>query len=315
MGTPMLSWVSESVSDLVRDYEALKTFLGNVRKVLEDEASRRGGGWVVEKTGSSPFVVIGDIHGDFMTLRKLLSRIGSKAVMKGDTNLVFLGDYIDRGPYQLEVLLTVLRLKVEFPESVTLLRGNHEPPPNLLPYPHDFPEVLRRVYGYVKGKEVYSEFMELFNLLPAVLHVRGEALMMHGGLPTETYRKEVTLLEYLQGKSEDQRMGILTELLWNDPIESNIVRSPSPRGAGYLFGRKVTEWVLKRFRVKAVFRGHEPVNSGFKINHGGRVVTLFTRLGPPYFNDRAAYAVIDTSMEGWWRRLRNFIVFIREETR
>ena len=36
-------------------------------------------------------------------------------------------------------------------------------------------------------------------------------------------------------------------------------------------------------------RGHEPVGEGFKINHDGKVLTLFSRKGPPYFNKHAAY--------------------------
>ena len=64
--------------------------------------------------------IIGDIHGCYNSLVALLAQVEKQA----DT-LVFLGDYIDRGPDSKKVVDLVLRLKKERPNVITLL-GNHE---------------------------------------------------------------------------------------------------------------------------------------------------------------------------------------------
>ncbi|HEY3236436.1 MAG TPA: metallophosphoesterase family protein [Polyangiaceae bacterium] len=66
---------------------------------------------------------IGDIHGDTEHLFKLLSRL--PALDAKDT-LVFLGDYIDRGPRSAQVIDYLRRLPSSTRARVITLRGNHE---------------------------------------------------------------------------------------------------------------------------------------------------------------------------------------------
>src|SRR5678815_3250555 len=67
--------------------------------------------------------VIGDIHGCVDELRCLVEGL---PIRSGDS-LIFLGDYIDRGPNSAGVVAYLIALQSELREvSFVLLRGNHE---------------------------------------------------------------------------------------------------------------------------------------------------------------------------------------------
>ncbi len=131
----------------------------------------------------------------------------------------------------------------------------------------------------------YQKIRELFNHLYNAVYVEERYLMVHGGLPSKTRN----LREIAQADELNAKKNILEELLWNDPDEDVRGVCSSPRGAGNLFGITVTEEILAALNVKILIRGHEPANDGFKINHGGKILTLFSRKGPPYFNVYGAY--------------------------
>jgi serine/threonine protein phosphatase 1 len=78
---------------------------------------------------------IGDIHGCLDPLRELLARI-EKHHAGRDHRLVFLGDYIDRGPDSAGVIKTVQDLQRREPANVICLMGNHE---ELMIKAHDDP--------------------------------------------------------------------------------------------------------------------------------------------------------------------------------
>ena len=71
-----------------------------------------------------PVTIVGDIHGQFYDFLKLLDKdVGGNC---DTTKYVFLGDYVDRGNFSIEVLLLILAMKISRPGQVTMLRGNHE---------------------------------------------------------------------------------------------------------------------------------------------------------------------------------------------
>ena len=68
---------------------------------------------------------IGDIHGRCDLLDALLQKIELHANGR-DRRLVFVGDYIDRGPESARVIETLRKLQWREPDNVVCLMGNHE---------------------------------------------------------------------------------------------------------------------------------------------------------------------------------------------
>ncbi|MEO1061932.1 MAG: metallophosphoesterase [Actinomycetota bacterium] len=68
-----------------------------------------------------PVAFIGDIHGGHDLLRQMLDE---PRLM--DRELVFLGDYVNRGPQSRAVVQHLIQLRDTHPRSTTFLRGNHD---------------------------------------------------------------------------------------------------------------------------------------------------------------------------------------------
>jgi protein phosphatase len=85
----------------------------------------------------------------------------------------------------------------------------------------------------------------------------------------------------------------MEEILWNDPLISasgNKDWDYSKRGFGRLFGPNVSKKWLIMSETRVVVRGHQPCQ-GFKIDHDGMVMTLFS-CKEPYPKFRAGHLVI-----------------------
>ena len=76
------------------------------------------------RVASQRIVAIGDIHGEDSALAALLGLLADKVDLSS-SEVVFLGDYVDRGPQVSQAIDRLLRFQEDFPSAV-FLRGNHE---------------------------------------------------------------------------------------------------------------------------------------------------------------------------------------------
>eukprot|EP00761_Pharyngomonas_kirbyi_P012257 gb/GECH01012284.1/.p1 GENE.gb/GECH01012284.1/~~gb/GECH01012284.1/.p1 ORF type:complete len:415 (+),score=108.05 gb/GECH01012284.1/:1-1245(+) len=230
--------------------------------------------------------VCGDTHGQFFDLYHIFETNGFPSP---DNPYLFNGDFVDRGSWSIEVVLTLFALKIALPNSAHLTRGNHES------------RHLNRVYGFegeVKAKyneKMFDLFQEVFNWLPLGMVLNHKVLVLHGGLFS---RDGVTLDEMrkLSRNFDIPEEGLMCEMLWSDPMKEN-GRAPSKRGVGVSFGPDVTKKFLDDNNLSMVVRSHEMKMNGYEVEADGRLVTVFS--APNYCdqgNNKGAYIHFDSSM-------------------
>jgi serine/threonine-protein phosphatase 5 len=214
--------------------------------------------------------VCGDTHGQFYDLLNLFSLAGKPS----ETNrFLFNGDFVDRGSWSVEVVLTLLGYKCLYPEHFLLHRGNHET------------TNMNKMYGF-EGEvhKKFSEnlmdlFTECFNFLPlgSCLHSsddKSRVLVVHGGLFSTD---GVTLddLRKVNRNMQPPESGLMCEMLWSDP-QPFPGRAPSKRGVGISFGPDVTHRFCDENSLDMVVRSHEVKEEGYLLEADGRLCTIFS---------------------------------------
>ena len=134
----------------------------------------------------SEIIFHGDFHGDvrsFIATLEWLNRSGRLEgfrITRPNTYLVFLGDYTDRGAYGVEVIYTLLRLKLANPQRVFMARGNHED--YLLTANYGFLREVQTKYGRAANP---FPIWRMFDFLPVVIYAGVGADFVqcnHGGM-------------------------------------------------------------------------------------------------------------------------------------
>lgn len=250
---------------------------------------------------SDPITVVGDIHGQYFDLPKLFEVGG----MPGDTQYIFLGDYVDRGSFSIEVVATLFSIKIKFPKRIRMLRGNHE---------------CRQMTAFFNFREeceykydvsVYNAIMDAFDTLPIAATINGKLFCVHGGLSPEL--PSVKAINGINRFQEPPKEGLLCDLLWSDPMEvpegqETKSRKAPPfvqnevRGCSYFFTFEGAVKFLQKNSLLTVIRAHEAQLEGYKMHKTNpstgfpTVITIFS--APNYcdcYNNKAAILKLDNS--------------------
>ena len=221
---------------------------------------------------SAPLYICGDIHGQYYDLLRVFDILKYPPKSK----FLFLGDYVDRGKQSLECLLLLLCLKIRYPSSIFLLRGNHES------------EALNKIYGFYDeckrriSIKCFKKITNLFNVLPITALIDENILCMHGGLS-----KDLTKIEQLNKivrPTEIPDDGLLCDLVWSDPsdvLSDNF--GENERNVSVTFSKNVVEEFTKNNDLDLICRAHQVVEEGFQFFSGMKLVTIFT--APNYMGE------------------------------
>ncbi|OHT07084.1 putative serine/threonine-protein phosphatase C23G10.1 [Tritrichomonas foetus] len=274
-----------------KSYTKLCTEITNI---LKKEAS------LLEISGQ--VVVVGDLHGSFLDFVRILKEYDFD---QNKNIFLFLGDYVDRGNFSLEILTVLYALKVKNPHRYYLIRGNHEFEQVCSDY--GFKEEInskkfeafnvqndqaesdsgsekssnssnndKKGINSEYNEDVFKSFLKSFSYLPLAAVVNNKIFCVHGGL--SPYLTNLNIITKLQRPIQSySKHPILEDMVWAD-LSSTKLGSfiTNSRGSGITFSETQLHNFLKATGLKAVVRGHQFITSGVEYLFDKKFVTVFS---------------------------------------
>lgn len=247
----------------------------------------------------SKITVVGDLHGQYFDFVHMIEQVTGKP--NPQNPVLFNGDFVDRGPWSVEVLLCLYAFKLQYPTAVHFNRGNHES------------EMTNYQYGFANEVKVKYEdklmelFSETFRYLPLAHVLENQVFVSHAGVPGPEER----LWEEWMQKAPDEAAGVLKrdkqitlaeieatnrvcepnpmdfplviDFLWSDPKGANGYGPSTRVPMVYTFGPDVAQRFLQANNLKYMLRSHETKSAGYQETIPN-VVTVFSA---PNYIDRA----------------------------
>ena len=220
---------------------------------------------LLEIKKAKKIVFVGDTHGDLEASQRVIkdylparNASHSDAGGKPGNKIVFLGDYVDRGPFSKENLDFLLEQREKHPEQVFLLQGNHEGHRFLKFSPAEFWESL--------GEKDYEKYCSIVESFPLAI-VTNDIIVLHGVLPDV---KNLSGINEIKNGDENW-----FKICWGDFYDEpgadlgiDIFTGRPQFGRDYFFK------LMERFDKKILIRSHQPDAPQFMFND--RCLTIFT---------------------------------------
>ena len=214
------------------------------------------------------FFIVGDLHGNIKDLLRIFACAGSPT----EKRYIFLGDYVDRGEYSVEVITLLFALKICRPNDIFLLRGNHE-----------F-EDINAMYGFKEqctseySLSLFQRFNDCFTYLPLAAVVNKQTFIVHGGI--SVHLKNIEQIEDIPRPAKNfentEFRQLVLDMMWSDPTADHKHFFPSLRGIGTLFGYSAIKTFLANNDLTRIIRGHQCVYDGVEDFCYSKLYTVFS---------------------------------------
>jgi hypothetical protein len=215
-------------------------------------------------------IFVGDTHGDLEASRSVVERY-----LTDNHKVVFLGDYVDRGDSSRENIHYLLSMKLQFPDDIFMLMGNHEGYIIKEFYPANFWLSL--------AEEERERYGQTLAQLPYAVATPNGVIGAHGGLPDIERLEDINTIE--TGDENWDR------IVWGD------FQDRPGNGLGEFwgrpqYGRDYFYRLMDQFERTVLIRSHQP--NANPIMFEKRCLTIFTSYA--YLPIRTV-AIVDLAQE------------------
>lgn len=270
----------------------------NIKEIIEKGNHGHTGACMYFFNKDIPYYIVGDTHSDTKSIIRLLNKINfiDRILSNEEFNLVFLGDYVDRGACHLKTIELILILKYLFPKNIFLLRGNHDGGELLDDFTYklcvgrnlnttDDDYFVAYVYNMLKENNksfsLLKGYLDFFYNLPTkafILSGNEILLCTHGGIPRpiENNFNYINVLSDLTNCSlvDDIGRTIVHNMLWSDPSEE-IIEELVEKGRFKFDLTHFNDFVTK-IGVTKIIRGHQAFKEGYKEFFNGALISIFS---------------------------------------
>jgi predicted phosphodiesterase len=229
----------------VMDREA-KSLLEKAEKVFREEPK------LIHLPNNGKAIFVGDTHGDVEASRSILEKY-----LSHNQKVVFLGDYVDRGEASRENIHYLLSMKLQYPDDVIMLMGNHEGYLIKEFYPANFWLSLTE-----EEKERYGKTLAQ---LPYAVATSNGVIGVHGALPDVEKLDDIKDIE-----TGDEH--------WDQIVWGDFQDRPGEDLGGFWgrpqYGRGYFYRLMDQFERRVLIRSHQP--NANPIMFEKRCLTIFT---------------------------------------
>jgi predicted phosphodiesterase len=235
--------------------------------------------------------LIGDIHSDFNSLMEILFLPDGPMDKIKDSLIVFLGDYFDRGYAPLHVFELVLRLKIDYPDHIVLLKGNHDifkmdSNDRYTSSVKDHPDLFVNYLYYIhrQNPERVARYLSIFDNMQwyANLDFGGlKIFAVHGG-PTRPNLRTENYYQYEIGELDNSehkdiigdKLSLPESMTWGDPVDNAHLRVNSE--VRFEFNKTHFVHFMKKMDCDLLVRGHQTSKEGYMAHFDNRCLTIFS---------------------------------------